>query len=406
MEECFYRLYSSLPQVPFAQKVARIDLDALQSNYRALLGHVRKSAPNVRAIAVVKADAYGHGAPDCVRALLGEGCDFFAVSSVEEAVAVREACDGANKDAEILILGYTDPRHACLLDRYRLTQTLVSFAHACALQNSAREAGVRLRTHVALDTGMGRIGFAARSEEEIRGTAREILSLFAYPNLSVDGMFTHFARADEESEAGVRFTKEQSENYLAVRRLVEDGGKRIPFYHASNSAASIKGVAAGLDGVRFGIVMYGASPSLHGELPLLPVMTLETRIVHIHQLKKGETVGYGGTFCAPSDMTVGVLPIGYADGFVRAYSPAPVCVRTATGVFSAPILGRVCMDQCMIDLSSSDACVGDTVILFGKDGPLAEALARQAGTIDYETLCLISSRVPRFYRGGSYDRRL
>lgn len=394
-----YRLYSSLPDAFSVQKAARIDLGALQKNYCALLAHVQEDAPRTRGIAVVKADAYGHGAPECVRALARVGCDFFAVSCIEEAVAVREVCDEMGAEAEILILGYTDPSLAPLLFRYRLTQAAVSPDHAASLQQSAYEAGVRVFVHVALDTGMGRIGFLARSREQIEGTAREILGLLDAPNLTITGMFTHFARADEESEDGARFTKEQLENYLAVRRLVEQGGKQIPFHHVCNSAASVKGVGEAFDGARFGIVMYGASPALHGSLSLSPVMTLEAKIAHIHKLNKGETVGYGGTFCAPCEMTVGVLPVGYADGFLRAYRSSFASVETATGAVCAPILGRICMDQCMIDLSGTDASVGDVAVLLGgENGPSAEALAKAAGTIDYETLCVISSRVPRFYR--------
>ena len=239
---------------------------------------------------------------------------------------------------------------------------------------------------------------SARTQAQIEDAAQKIIELFGAPNLTVTGMFTHFARADEEGDEGIRFTKEQLENYLAVRRLVENAGKQIPFHHVCNSAASIKGMSAAFDGARFGIVMYGASPMLHGELSLLPVMTLRTKIAHVHELNRGETAGYGGTFCAPEKMIVGVLPMGYADGFIRAYKGSFAAVRTASGVVRARILGRICMDQCMIDLSGTDAAVGDVAVLMGGDGPCAQSLAELAGSIDYETLCLISSRVPRFYK--------
>ena len=379
---------------------AEIDLGALRSNY--LLLRDTFCAPNgdTRLIAVVKAEAYGHGAPECVRTLLTEGCDFFAVSCIDEAVAVRAVCDGENKSADILILGYTHPMLASQLARFNIIQTLLSEDYAVNLNNAAHEANVSVRAHVALDTGMNRIGFVAHSADEISASVAAIARVHRFANLQIEGMFTHFARADEaplgEGEAS---TNLQSERYRAVRKGLEERGIHIPFHHVCNSAAAVRRPCDRMNGVRVGILLFGARPSDYIELPLKPVMRLKTVISHLHKLLPYEAVSYGGTYTSAAERLIATMPIGYADGFLRAYSGMFVTVHTEEGPRTAPIVGRVCMDQCMIDVTDTGARPGDVVTLFGNDPKELYACADRASTIDYECLCLISSRVTRYYVG-------
>ena len=393
-----YKLYSSLTNLEQTKTWAEIDLGALRHNYRLLRDTVTAHSPRTRILAVVKAEAYGHGAPECVRTLLSEGCDFFAVSCIDEAVAVRTVCDAEQKKADILILGYTQPSLAIQLSRFNIIQTLLSEDYAFRLQKAAEGASVMLRTHVAIDTGMNRIGFGAHSDGEISSTVSAIARVCSFPNLDVEGMFTHFSRADEPlDEGGEDFTDLQALRYRAVRDALEERGIHIPFHHTCNSAASVRRPTDHLDGVRIGILLFGARPSKSIELPLLPVLKLKTVISHLHKLLPGEGVSYGGGYVADTERLIATIPIGYADGFLRSYSGMFVTVHTCLGPQSVPIVGRVCMDQCMLDVTETGAQVGDTVTLFGSDPKELYACADRAHTIDYECLCLISSRVPRCY---------
>ncbi len=399
--EQIYKLYSSLTELEQRKTWAEIDLDALRRNYRLLRETVQLQDKSTRIIAVVKAEAYGHGAPECVRTLLAEGCDFFAVSCIDEAVAVRAVCDGAHKDADILILGYTQPSLASQLARFNIIQTLLSEDYAWNLEEAASEANMTVRTHLALDTGMNRIGFAAHSPDEIQATVSAIARVMQFSHLSVEGMFTHFARADEDIDGeGEARTNCQSARYREVCHALEERGIRIPFHHACNSAATVRRPNDYLNGVRIGILLFGARPSDQIELPLKPVMKLKTVISHLHKLLPGEAVSYGGTYTADSERLIATMPIGYADGFLRAYSGSFVTVETREGLRSAPIVGRICMDQCMIDVTGTGAQTGDVVTLFGGDPKELYAYADRASTIDYECLCLISSRVTRRYVNG------
>ena len=391
-------MYSSLTELEQRKTWAEIDLDALRRNYRLIRSTVSTSNPSTRIIAAVKAEAYGHGAPACVRTLLGEGCDFFAVSCIDEAVAVRAVCDGENKNANILILGYTPPSLAPQLCRFNLIQTLLSEDYAVHLDQAAREASVTVRTHIALDTGMNRIGFAAHSEDEILSSVAAIARVSGFANLLQEGMFTHFSRADESiGSEGDQYTERQAARYRAVRRALEERGIHIPFHHACNSAATLRRPEDHFDGVRVGLLLFGASPSPFASLPLTPVMKLKTVISHLHKLLPGEGVSYGGTYTANTERLIATIPIGYADGFLRAYSGATVTVHTQGGDRLAPIVGRICMDQCMIDVTDTGAATGDVVTLFGDAPNDVTAYAERASTINYESLCLISSRVTRRY---------
>ena len=395
-----YKLYSSLSELEQYKTRADVDLSALRHNYRFLQQQFLSAGSSPRIISVVKADAYGHGAPQCVRSLLAEGCDFFAVSCIDEAVAVRNVCDRERKKADILILGYTDTSLAPQLARYDILQTLLSPDYARLLNHAAAQADVTVRVHVALDTGMHRIGFPVYREEDVPLTATEISHAYRLSNLRAEGIFTHFARADEAPASdGDAFTEKQFHRFLALCNALEQRGIPRLFRHACNSAAAIRFPEFHLDGVRLGVLLFGARPSPSFDLPLRPVMKLKTVISHIHTLPPGETVGYGGCFAAEELRRIATLPIGYADGLLRGFSGGTVTVHTREGDFCAPIVGRICMDQCMMDITDTPADVGDTVTLFGNHPDELFRYAERAATIDYECLCLISSRVPRQYQG-------
>ncbi len=387
-----FRLYSGMSDLLCRKTWAEIDTDALQKNYRSL----STVSPDARHICVVKADAYGHTSRICVPALLSAGCDFFAVSCIEEAIEVREICRQQSKDADILILGYTDCRMASVISEYDVIQTVISADYAIELERAAKEEGCRVRVHVALDTGMNRIGLCTRKSSECQDAAAFIKTLVASESLCVEGMFTHFARADEDLDIsdGANFTKEQFDRFSLVREELKRDGIEL-FCHVCNSAATVRFPELSLDGVRLGILLYGVAPSEFVTADVSPVISLFTVISHIHTLPEGERVSYGGIFHAEEERVIATLPIGYADGFLRAYSGAEVTVCTQNGEFKAPVIGRVCMDQCMIDVTDVPARVGDRIRLFGRSSDELTRLAKMADTIEYETLCLISGRVPR-----------
>ena len=248
---------------------------------------------------------------------------------------------------------------------------------------------------------MNRIGFSAGSPEELSLSAKEIASVCEFSHLRVEGMFSHFAAADlPQDSTGADFTELQYRRYQALKqRLEEEHAVKIPFHHFANSAATVCGNTPWLmDGVRAGIVLYGSNPCKQCQaLSLSPVMKLKTRIVHLHTLSPGEPLGYGCTFSADTPRLIATLPIGYADGFLRKYQGATVTIYHDGIAYSASVVGRICMDQCMIDVTNLPAAVGDEVVLFGNSPEELSRLSASAETIDYETLCLISSRVPRIY---------
>jgi alanine racemase len=427
-----YRLYSSLPCPPAPRTAAEISIPALLNNYRLLLKAARDSTPGVRAICVVKADAYGHGAEAAATALMKDGCDFFAVSCIEEAEALRHALGAA---PDIMILGYTDPSRASELAASNIIQTVYSRRYMAALSAYASDAGVKVRTHLKLDTGMNRIGIPAQSNEQIREAAKTAIELASAPGLVFEGMFTHFARADEEYEpvaaagtaigrqkqdisgeitkggasdkeeplpdcglCGEDFTELQFSRYRAVEKLIEARGIKIPCRHICNSAASVRHPEYRLDCVRFGIMLYGLLPSGEVDFPgLLPVMKLRSVVSHVHDLLPGASVGYGGCFTSNISRRIATLPVGYADGFIRAYTGGTIKIYHDGVGYKVKIVGRICMDQLTADISGTPCEEGDSAVLFGDEPGDLEQLSRRAGTIGYESLCIISSRVPRYY---------
>jgi len=391
-----YYLYSDLPRLGEHKAWAEIDTAALSYNYKLLCS----LTPGVRHICAVKADSYGHISDICVRVLLRNGCDFFAVSCVEEAISVRKICAFENKDADILILGYTDPRQVPLLIENNIIQAVISEDYALTIKAHTECIEKKLRVHIAIDTGMNRIGICSQSDAQAYIAADAVERICRMDHLSVEGIFTHFAKADEDPDGDngeVSHTRLQFERFERVRRLLSSKGIKL-FSHACNSAAAVRFPQYALDGVRFGIMLYGVPPSVYADPGLLPVMSFHTVISHIHTVIPGESVGYGGKYQSDTERTVATLPIGYADGFLRAYKGFYVSVNTEYGNYMAPVIGNVCMDQCMIDVSGIPVKVGDKITVFGKTPDALHRLATLAETIEYEVLCLISARVPRIIK--------
>ena len=387
------RLYSSLGGSDGILKTsAQIDRAAVGENYRRLLSYVRSVSPDADGIAVVKADAYAHSNEICAPALAEAGCRRFAVSSVTEAVALRNILDSRGyRDVSITVLGYTPPAYEDLLYLYKITQCVYSYEYARSLSKVLEG---EIDVDIKLDTGMNRLGIGVRDDESVRAAADEIIKISKLKNLKIHGMFSHFPVSDEDTDAHNAFTRRQYELFTAVDAELKKRGLDIGFKHICNSAGALRFPEYALDGVRFGLSLYGYGEGAD-ELGLKPVMQLETVVSFVHDLKKGERVGYGLDFEADRDMKLITMPIGYADGFLRAYGGAEVIVITKKGEFRARLCGRICMDQCMADATGYEVSPGDRVIVFGREREMLCELAKRAGTIDYETLCLISARVPR-----------
>lgn len=367
---------------------AQVDLDAIRHNFQLV-----KKASGGNICAVVKADAYGHGDAAVARVLEAEGAFAFGVSCLAEALSLRRA--GVSRP--VLILGHTQPDHAALLAENHLWQTVYSAEYAQALSAAATAAGVKVECHLKLDTGMGRLGFGLRCSEDLESCVAEVLPYLSLPGLAFTGVFMHFAVADSLDDGDIAYTHQQYRLFrLAVDRL-EALGHSFQVVHCCNSAASFTHPEWKEDMVRPGIVLYGCQPSDDTTLPgLQPALSLRTVVTQVKALQPGQSVSYGRTFTAPHAMTVAVLAAGYADGYPRSLSgQGLVLIR---GV-ACPVLGRVCMDQMMVDVSAASGVArGDEAVLFGAGGAQSTAQAAAlCGTIPYELLCRVSRRVPRLY---------
>ena len=366
---------------------AQIDLDNIEYNYSLIRERIGKA----KLCCVVKANGYGHGAVKLSALYEKLGADYLAVSNIEEALQLRQ--NGIT--LPLLILGYTPAECAKILAENDITQCVYSLEYGKKLAKNAQKHGVRIKIHLKLDTGMGRIGFLARkdAENELDG-AIEVCRL---DSLIPEGIFTHFALADEK-ENGKEYTNEQFECFIEAVRYLEDNGVKFEIKHCANSAATLSYPEYHLDMVRAGLVLYGLAPSqsVSDAEGLRPAMKLLSVISHVKELKAGETVSYGRTFTAPRDMRVATVPAGYADGLPR--STAASGYRLSVGGKEAEILGRICMDQLMLDVSEIKCKVGDIVTIFGEDAPnSAYELAAANDTINYEIVCGIGERVPRAY---------
>lgn len=356
----------------------KIDLEAIARNARALKTHL---GADTRMMAVVKANAYGHGLIPVARTALANGASCLGVAVPEEGKRLREA----GIDADILVLGNVSAEGARLSVRWRLMQT-VSDAHGILLMQKACEnEQADAFVHLKIDTGMNRIG--ARDEDEVRASLEALQNA---PRVHLSGAFTHFAAADDADES---FSRTQFERFEKLSSMLPPGIIR----HAAASDASLRFPWARLDMVREGIALYGC-PGVETELALTPAMQLETRVAYVKDVHPGDTVGYGRTYCAQKPMRVATLAIGYGDGYPRACSNR---AQVLLGGQMCPVLGRVCMDQMMVDASHvKDVREGDIAVLMGRQGDACitpRMLADWAGTICYEIMCSAHARVPVIY---------
>ena len=356
----------------------KINMDAISTNFR----NVREKA-GVPVMAVVKADAYGHGAVQIAR-LLRSQCDFFGVSSVSEALELRQA----GIDCPILILGHTPCSAFDTAVSQQIRLTIFTYEDALALSQEAQRQNTTAYIHLAVDTGMSRIGFQAT--EESADICAQIAKL---PGIDTEGLFSHFATADSED-----LTRAEAQAALFDRfdQMLRDRGVCIRLRHMDNSAG-IMNFGCHYEMVRSGIITYGLYPSDEvdpGLLELQPAMSWHSRVSHVKWLEAGRQIGYGGTYTTTAPTRVATIPVGYADGYRRNLSGKfYVLIRGK----KAPILGRVCMDQMMVDVTDiPDVQPGDDVVLMG-DGISAEDLAEAGASFNYELVCSISRRVPRQY---------
>lgn len=368
---------------------AEISLSNLRNNVNVINEMIGE---NTEIMAVVKADAYGHGEHQVSRCLWESGVKYFAVSNLDEAIAVRNSCP----EAEILILGYTPPEYGQTLADNNIIQGIVSSEYAHELVKYTTKS---IRCHVKIDTGMGRIGLKYDTPSEC---AEEILRLSECEKLSIEGIYTHFAVADCDDSENIEYTDKQEKYILDVYSELVSRGLKLRHIHFANSATisyrnSTKSTLA-----RAGIIMYGLCPNYPMEINkrLKSVMALKAVISHVKAVEKGDSISYGRTFIAPEDMVVATVTIGYADGYSRLLSSkGEILVHGKR----CAIIGRVCMDQLMIDVTNVRAKAGDIVTLIGKDGDdeiTADELASICSTIGYEVVCGISKRVPRIFHEG------
>ncbi len=361
---------------------AEINLDNIIQNYTNL----KDKSVCKRVMAVVKADAYGHGAVEVSKTLEQNGCDYFAVATLDEAVQLRE--NGIK--SSILVLGYVDlVGHETVIE-HDLMISISDMKSAENLSNIAKNKNKKANIHIKLDTGMTRFGFNYRT------ATCDILEINKYENLTIEGLYTHFSSADEfEGE----YTLKQFENYMSVVNELETNGLKIPLKHVSNSAATLMYPEMHLDIVRCGIALYGCYPSeeVSKDVVLKPCMVLKTKIVRIQEIDKEVAVSYGRKFITKNKTVIGTLPIGYADGFTRLlFEKAKVVVNGE----KVSVIGRICMDSCMIDITDiadiTNVNVEDEVEIFGNVNSVEE-VASLMGTINYEILCMVAKRVPRIY---------
>ena len=367
---------------------AEIDLNSAKKNYLAVRNAVGEK---VKVCCVIKANAYGHGAVRMAAFYEQMGADYLAVSNIEEALQLRKN----NIRLPLLVLGYTPEECAELLALNNVTQAVYSYEYGMKLARVARELSVKVKIHIKIDTGMGRIGFLCRGGEdsELSKAAR----ICREEGLIPEGIFTHFAVADESAD-GDDFTAEQFRNFNYAVDILRENGIRFDIRHAANSAAIFDHPECHLDMVRAGIVLYGLRPSekMRGLPRLYPVMSLKSVVSHIKEITAGQTVSYGRCFSSNGKTTVATVPIGYADGFWRTNGTDNGSILVNGGY--APIIGRICMDQLMINVSELPCAVGDVVTVFGADSICsADAIARRNGTINYEIVCAIGARVPRAF---------
>ena len=364
---------------------AEIDLSCIKHN----ITEIKRRVGNTPIIGVVKANGYGHGAVEVSRVLLDNGVSTLAVATLSEAIQLRDA----DITCPIIMLGLTPWHYQKTLMDYDITPVVSSYSATRALSALAAEAGRTVEVLVAVETGMGRIGFMPNKE-----SVNEIVGIHGLPNIRIKGIFSHFAVADERDKS---FSLQQIENFNTFYRDLKEAGVPVNFRTHANSAAVMEVPEAWFDAVRPGIILYGCYPSDQVDrsiIKLAPAMSLKANIVFIKKVPAGTSISYGRHFVAERESLIATIPLGYADGYPRFLSgKGRVLVR---GQY-APVVGNICMDQCMIDVTDiPDVKKYDEVVLMGTQGEntiLADEIAEKTGTINYEIVCRIGKRVPRVY---------
>ena len=368
-----------------------IDLDMVEHNYNTIRNHVPDSAG---VCCTIKADAYGHGAVRIGKLLDELGGTFFAVSNLEEAIQLRKA--GISKP--IMVLGYSPLETTELMAKYNISQCVHSYEYGKELISDAKLKGVKISAHIKIDTGMGRIGFPFRDFDE-DARIEEIVELFKDEILIPEGIFTHFPISDDRKK-GEDFTRAQYDKFISVIERLEKRGVSFAVKHCANSAGLVDYPEYSLDMVRAGVLFFGIIPSMemkNNDFDLKHTFAWKTVVSHIKAVRAGESIGYSRTYIATKDMKVATLPIGYADGFRRSNGGKKFKIYVKGKPCS--IVGRVCMDQIMIDVSEVDELrVGDEITVFGKGSPVSVYdYSEMHSTIPHEVMCNIGMRVPRVY---------
>lgn len=370
----------------YQRVTAEIDLDAVAYNIRNIRERVNK---NSKIMGIVKADAYGHGAVEVSKVLLYNGADWLGVAMIDEAIQLRQN----NIMVPILILGYTLETKIDDVVRYDIIQTVFSYDMAKLVSDAAVKQNKIAKIHIKVDTGMGRIGFMP--DENI---GEEVLKISKLPNIEINGIFTHFSTSDETDKS---FTRLQIERFKYAIDEIEKRGINLPVKHCANSAAIMDLEDLGFNMVRAGVILYGMYPSddvKKENLSLKPVMSIKTHISYVKNVGVGVPLSYGRTYYTDKESVIATVPVGYADGYIRRMQKGG---RVIVNGHYAPIVGRVCMDQFMIDVTDiPDVKPGDDVILMGSDGNIsitADKIAKVLDTINYEVVCMIGKRVPREY---------
>lgn len=376
-------------KTPIRPTWAEINLDNLQHNYRQL----KNLVGDTKMMGVVKADAYGHGAVEIAKELVSLEVDYLGVATLDEAVQLREA----DICTPILILGYTPPDHiACCLD-HGITPTVYTPEVAQACSDYAQKHNCRVKIHIKIDTGMGRIGVTPdRAVDFIREVRR-------YPGVEIEGLFTHFSSADEEDKS---YTHHQLASFTTILETLESNGIHIPLKHAANSPATISVPESYFDMVRVGLSLYGLYPApyMHDLVSLRPVLSVKSRVSFLKMVPGGSAISYGRKYITDKESIIGTLPIGYADGFTRLFTNRGEVLVRGTRV---PVIGSVCMDQAMfLGDRAPQLQMEDEVVIIGQQGDeciTVEELAKKMGTINYEIVTMVDQRVPRlFWKQGEW----
>ena len=363
---------------------AYIDLNNLRHN----IEEIHRCNPNADIMCVIKADAYGHGSIEFAKIL--EEYDYvygFAVATSDEGIELR--INGISKP--ILVLGYTFKSSYHSMITYSIMPTIISYDMAKDFDDECKKMGCSINVHIKIDTGMGRIGFRDNEDE-----LNEISRINELSNIKLQGIFTHFAKADEKD---LSYTRKQLDTFHDVINKLSDKGICFDIIHAANSASIIQFKEASFDMVRAGIILYGLWPSdeVSHLVDIRPIMSIKSHVVYVKEIEKGDSISYGGTFIAPERMKVATIPVGYGDGYSRGLSNKGYVLING---HKADIIGRVCMDQFMVDVTGIDVNVLDEVTLLGTEGDYTitmEELGDMSGRFNYEFACDVGKRIPRVY---------